>query len=533
MDIVGKKWMCIVPGTDKLYSGEFADYCKAMREEKKCEFYNNTRQKQNKLTVKAKQVLEQLKLDGINPTEKMIEICAGERLCPYEMSTALGSEAKVIIADYYYIFHPNIRDLFLAKIKKELGEIIIIVDEGHNLPGRVRELATQRLTNQMIRRAIKEAKKFNPQLTSDLSRIQDILNSYNSELEQQKESLIDKDDFVEKINQIRDYDELIEDFEFAAELAREKQKQSFIGSIARFLEGWLGPDEGFARIFSLTQTKAQPILCLSYRCLDPSLITRGVIKDSYSTIMMSGTLTPTSMYKDLLGFPEDTDEKIFPSPFDQDNRLSIVVPETTTKFNMRSDAQFERIGDICAEIVNTVPGNSLIIFPSYYLRDSVYKHFSDQCKKTCFLENPAMSKKEKTEMLDKFKEYKKTGAVMLAVFSGSFGEGIDLPGDLLKAVVLVGLPLQVPDLETRELMKYYENEFGKGWDYGYIFPAFNKALQGAGRCIRSETDRGVIVFLDERYAWPSYMRCFPPDYGVKITKMYKERIEEFFGKKKN
>ena len=118
---------------------------------------------------------------------------------------------------------------------------------------------------------------------------------------------------------------------------------------------------------------------------------------------------------------------------------------------------------------------------------------------------------------------------MLAVVSGSFGEGIDLPGDLLKAVVVVGLPLSVPDLETKALIKYYDEKFGLGWDDGYIFPAMNKVMQNAGRVIRSETDRGAIIFLDERYSWHHYRRCFPTDWNIVITKLWKERLEEFFG----
>ena len=116
----------------------------------------------------------------------------------------------------------------------------------------------------------------------------------------------------------------------------------------------------------------------------------------------------------------------------------------------------------------------------------------------------------------------------MGVISGSFGEGIDLPGDLLKGVVIVGLPLQKPDLETKALIDYFDKKFKKGWDYGYLYPAFNKCLQSAGRCIRSETDRGVIIFLDERYTWSNYARCFPPDWKMRTTLLYGRMIEEFF-----
>ncbi|MFA6888593.1 MAG: helicase C-terminal domain-containing protein, partial [Candidatus Woesearchaeota archaeon] len=133
-------------------------------------------------------------------------------------------------------------------------------------------------------------------------------------------------------------------------------------------------------------------------------------------------------------------------------------------------------------------------------------------------------------VLENFKAYKATGAVLLATVSGSYGEGIDLPGDLLKCVIVVGLPLLTPDVETKQLIDYFEKKFKRGWDYGYVFPAFNKVLQNAGRCIRTETDRGAIIFLDERYAWPMYSRCFPEDLHVEMSVKPEEDIELFFGK---
>jgi DNA excision repair protein ERCC-2 len=131
-------------------------------------------------------------------------------------------------------------------------------------------------------------------------------------------------------------------------------------------------------------------------------------------------------------------------------------------------------------------------------------------------------------MLERFAGYSGTGAVLLGVASGSFGEGIDFPGDILKCVVVVGLPLQRPDLETKELIAYYDHKFGKGWDYAYVAPAFSKTLQNAGRCIRSETDKGIVVFLDERFTWPNYFKYFPPEGQIKITLDYEDKIKEFF-----
>ncbi len=526
VDIVGKKWLCAVPGVELLGSHEFNEFCKTQREGQKCEFYSNTRSG-IKLKPKAKYVFEQIK--GISTSDKVLETSAFEKLCPYEMSISLAKEADVIIGDYFHIFNERIRNHFFNRIDKELGSCILIIDEGHNMPNRVRELMSSKISDFLLERAIKEAKKFGYEETErNLKAIYDIIKGYENRLQGKDEMLVDKDNLVNNIKMLKDYEELIADLYFISDDILEKKKRSFIFVVAKFLEAWMGDDKGFARIFSRIEGKGRPILSLSYRCLDPSLVTRSIIKNSYSTILMSGTLSPTSMYKDVLGFGENTKELVFESPFPTENKLSLVVPKTTTKYTARSDAMFKYIAEVCADITNIVPGNSAVFFPSYYLRDKAYDHFFNLSKKTIFREEPGITKAEKFELLDRFKLYKNSGAVLLGVSSGSYGEGIDLPGDLLKCVVVVGLPLQKPDLETKELIKYYDYVFGKGWDYGYLFPAFNKTLQSAGRCIRSGTDRGVVVFLDERYAWSNYYRCFPRDYGVIVTRDYDKMVRRFF-----
>jgi len=545
VDLIGKKWMCPIPGTDELYSSEFFEFCKSMREDGKCEFYSNTRKKSGRATIKAEKAVELLKQISPCHCEALVEHCIKETLCPYEVSALLAKEASVIIADYYYIFSPSIRETFFKRAGKELGNSILIIDEGHNLPKRARELLTNKLSSFALMAAIKEAKKYGySESVQYLRGIRDILRYYAKEfelnagqrqLEKRKkeffsddnERLITKEEFVNKVKLIANYEEIIANLEFVGDEIREKQKKSYVGGIAGFLDAWLGPDESFARILGYKETKIKPVVTISYKCLDPSLLTKEIVNHSFCSIIMSGTLTPTNMYKDILGF-ENSEEKEYPSPFPSENRLSMIIPETTTKFTERNQQQYHRIAITLARILNNIPGNSAVFFPSYYLRDEVNKYLLGVCTKTTFVEMPEMSKTEKQELLEKFKSYSKVGAVLLAVAAANYAEGIDLPGDLLKAVVVVGLPLQKPDLETKELIDYYEKKYKKGWDYGYVFPAITKCLQSAGRCIRSETDRGVIVFLDERFAWPRYRKCFPPEWNIKITKMYQDRIKEFF-----
>ncbi len=526
VSIIGKKWMCPVPNIKDLYSSEFADYCKKAREENQCEFYNNTRKK-SKLTVNAKKVFENLL--KINPcdTEKVVDLCKDEKLCPYELSRELAAMSSVIIGDYYYIFNPKIKENLFSKTDIKIEDTILIVDEAHNLPSRIKDLASSRLTNLMIKRAINEAKKnhYND-IVENLTRIQEFLVTQAESLKNNQEKLIKKENLINFINKEIEYEQLISDLEYIGDEIREKQKQSYVASISNFLDSWLGQDEGFTRILSCEE-KREPLIVLSYRCLDPAIVAKEVIEKTYSTVLMSGTLTPTSMYKELLGM-KNSKEATFKNPFPEKNRLAMIIPETTTKYSKRSEAQFRRISKITSDITNIIPGNSIIFFPSYYIRDEIYQYFSKLSKKTIIKEKPNLSKNKKAEILEKFKQHKDNGAVLLAVISGNFSEGIDLPGDFLKSVIIVGLPLTKPDLETSQLIEYYDKKFGKGWDYGYLLPGFNKSLQSAGRCIRTEKDKGTTIFLDERYIWRNYYRFFPESWSIKVTKDYENELKSFF-----
>lgn len=531
IDLIGKQWMCSADGVKELYSNEFSEYCKAVREEGKCEFYNNTK-KNVSGTIKTKKILAEIKDRSVMDSEEMINICKKEKLCPYEIAMMAAKKAKVIIADYYYIFHPTIRDTFMQKTARELKNCIIIIDEAHNLPKRTTDLMTDKISSFILDSAIKEADKFGFEETKNsIEKIKKTIESFSDSLnEKNNEKTIKKEEFIKELENYFDYDLFIENTYDEAELVREKQKRSFIGSVSSFLESWKGDDTAFTRILSLDNTRRNSSITLTYRCLDPSLMSKDIIKESHSTIMMSATLTPTKMYKDLMGFDNNTIMKEYPSPFPKENRLNLIIPETTTKYTARNEEQYRRIAKICSDITNSVPGNSAIFFPSYYLRDQVERFLIKQSNKSIFSEIPKLTREKKQEMLQKFENYKDKGAILTGVASGSFSQGIDFKGDMLKAVIVVGIPLNRPDLETKKIIEYYDKKFHNGMQYGYFFPAMTKCIQSAGRCIRSETDKGAIIFLDERFAWQNYKSMFPKEWDIRTTRMYQENIDRFFKK---
>ncbi|VVB81956.1 ATP-dependent DNA helicase [uncultured archaeon] len=510
--LIGKKWMC-AQQVENLPSSDFAEYCKFLVENKQCDFYENVRGKNDFV---AKKVLAEFKEPL--PAETVMQKCIQEALCPYEMSLLLAENAKVIVADYYYMFNPHIRNILFAKIKKKLEQAIIIVDEGHNLPSRCRDLLTFRLSNKIMRLAVQEAKKFNLDVVPNLVEVQEVLNKLGENVKE--EHLIRNADFLSPLKKFKEYDELVAELELSAEMVRAEKRSSYIGSVAKFLDEWQYSDDSFVRYIK----REDVLTTLSNRCLDPAILTKDVFDNCYASVVMSGTLSPTSMYADVLGLPDAT-AKSFPSPFPEANRLTLIIPKTTTKFTMRSEMQYKEIASVCSGLIDKIPGCVMIFFPSYGVRDSVSQFL--ETKKPVFFETAKSDKEEKQKLLDKFSSSKQ--GVLLGVAAGSFGEGIDLPG-IIKAVIVVGLPLDKPDLETTELIAYYDKKFGKGWEYGYILPAMTRCIQNAGRCIRSEKDRGALIFVDERYAWPRYKSCFPPEWTMKISKEYEEELAVFFGK---
>ena len=516
-DLIGKKWMCSQNGVEDMNSREFNEYCKSLRNDNLCDFYTKTKDN-GKPSFEAKSAMEELIQLMPADTEKINEVCRLKKICPYETASMIGKDSDVVIADYSYIFNEKIRESFFRRAGKKIEDAILIIDEGHNLPERCREMMSERLSTYVLERAILEAlDSGNEQLHKSLLGMKKCLEKLAPESD---EDFILKGEFMKGIE---NYDDLANALGVAAEKVREIKRTSFMGSVSSFMEAWKGEDYGFCR----TITKNEHSLILQYKCLDPSIITKPVISNAFSTIMMSGTLTPGEMYSDLLGF-KDCKIKEYNDPFSQRNRLCLVIDEVTTKYTARGNEQYRKIALLLSKIVNNVPGNSIAFFPSYELRNNVHRYFEPLCRKTIFTEMPGLSKEEKKALLEKFKKYKDTGAIMLGVAKGSFGEGIDLPGELLKCVIVVGVPLSKPDLETKELISYYQERFGEGMNYGYFYPAITRTMQNAGRCIRTETDRGVIVFMDSRYAWENYAKCFPKEWGMRVNMNWESEIKGFF-----
>jgi Rad3-related DNA helicase len=318
------------------------------------------------------------------------------------------------------------------------------------------------------------------------------------------------------------HEDFIEDLREASEEVLEKQPLSAIRSLASFLQLWNVDGREYSRILSKKKTRmGNDIISIEKNCLDPAILLKDVVEGAHSNIFMSGTLYPLDMYENIFNLknPMKLD---FKNPYPKENRLDLVLPLVSTRYSSRSEEMYERIAMHCKNLIKEIKGNKIFFFPSYDLLARIRLFFEDE---DIAVEEQGMDKSSKEALLNKFRI--SSNNVLFAVSAGSFGEGINLEGEALSGVVIVGIPFARFDLIAKELTRYYDEKFDKGQEYGYVLPAFTKVLQNAGRCIRSETDKGVIVYLDERYSWNNYTKYFPSSIDLKKSNNY-ELLKKFY-----
>jgi len=529
VDIIGKRWLCPVKGIEELSTQEFNDYCSTVKKDERCIFYNRTREG-GELTHEAEALVKKILNSHPLHAEELKQLCKG--FCPYEIFLEVAKQSRVITCDYYHIFSP-IRRIFLKRINRELDDLIIIVDEAHNLPERIRKILSSQISTTSLAYALKEARLFGfDEVARRVSEIRSVLKSLaKRKLAEKHESYVAKHEFVE---QLSDIDSTVVEFEDAAICVRERRKRSYIGNVGSFLSKWCESDEGYARIIAKRVVRGKESVVLKRVCLDPSLISGDVLSDAHSAILISATLTPLKMYYEVLGLDSIEKEtlcKKYTSPFPRTNRLNLIVPTVTTKFTNRTLENYERIAENIINICKAVPGNVAAYFPSYEMCGTLANVIREKLSalnvhRRILVEKPEMNKEQKSEMYRTVLE--SSDVLLLGCQSGSFSEGVDFISNSLRCVIVVGLSLAQPDLETKALIEYYDRKFSRGWSYAYIYPAVHRALQTAGRCIRSERDRGVIVFMDFRFLWKNYRTAFPVDFDFSVSENPEREIERFF-----
>jgi Rad3-related DNA helicase len=244
-------------------------------------------------------------------------------------------------------------------------------------------------------------------------------------------------------------------------------------------------------------------------CLDPSYVLNTALSRASAAVLFSATLTPLGYFMDLLGGREGADHLSLSSPYERERLGLFAVEGVSTRYEHRAQSA-QQIAACIAATVSARRGNYIVYFPSYSYMDTVLRAFRARYPRvTVVVQKRHMNAGEREEFLDAFVADHGVLRVGFCVLGGSFSEGVDLPGDRLIGCLVVGVGLSGLSGENNILQEYYQNRFEMGYEYAYVYPGMNRVLQAAGRVIRREEDRGVVVLIDDRYATPTYTGLFP------------------------
>lgn len=551
----GRREMCINPLVRRFTesAADAAYACGMYKKLGKCEFYEN-------MLKRERRVAELRDAISSRPTfaADLIELCKQEGFCPYEVAREALAEVKVVAASYIYLLDPTIRLLFLKSMCADLSDLIVVLDEAHNLPDIAVELASDSLSATSIASAAREAKELKNELAFRVARcLNELLEELASERigEEEGEELLRGQELLDAIaGALRQegldlgLEALVSSLQRIGEehmlqkVRRGEVPRSYVRKLGSFLETWMATIEepSYIRLISKALGKrGQQVVRLEIQALDPRIITRPLVEGAYATISMSGTLVPLEAYRDIVGLPEDTIVAQYPSPFKEENVLALVVRGVTTRETHRGPEMYARLVELVAEVVEAVPANVGVFTASYEVLEGLLAAgLEAKVSKKLFVEEREMSSSKNDRLVRDFKSCaEKGGAVLLGVIGGRNAEGGDFPGDQMNAVVVVGIPYAKPTERVRAMIDYYESQFpGKGMFYGYYLPAHRRMCQAAGRAHRLLTDRAAVVFLDWRVATAFVKRSIPSWLRKRLEVMRGEpgelsrRLREFFGR---
>ena len=507
VDFIGRKYACVDPALSEQDSEGFYQTCERKRKKEQCEFYRNSKGFSRLEEARADRLFKSMEKRygcGLYHTE-LVEIGKEKQACAYEWLTKLASTSNVIVADYFHLMLPQIRDIFLMKIKKKLSNSIIIVDEAHNLAKRVRDQLSVSTNTFLQNKLDKELRALGFK-----SNFENKFRKWaQHELGKAREKLVSREDYFNAISN-EDYapEDLAEYMESCGQAFIEATgRKSFSLRFAKFLQLWI--DESKIPSVRILRRKGEAYF-LSRKALDPSPAT-SKMNDAHSAILTSGTLQPLEMHRDVLGLdPGRTKMKTYSSPFSKKNKLNMVLEGFTTRYSQRQPEQYKRMGGMLDKIIKSTPGGTALFFPSYKVMNSVLPFMKSR---NLLLQRERMNPTEIGELL---KEFQNRGT-LCAVQGGSLSEGVDYSQGEIKTAVIVGIALDEMSLEIESLIEHYDEKFGQGWNYGYLYPGVTKAIQSAGRAIRKETDRAVLVYMDERFKWKNYSAMLPKDERFVLT----------------
>jgi DNA excision repair protein ERCC-2 len=408
-----------------------------------------------------------------------------------------------------------------------------MVDEAHNLVDRARDMFSAELRKRQFLELRRFAKKTQPQIYKAAGKV----NSWF--LKARKRAAPDGAPWSET-EPPGELAAPLAKFLRAAELYLVAHHQPGSGKAQAFRDKLIDlyfDAARFARVaeqfdgsYSTCYEPADKDIRVKLFCMDPSTQLSQALERCKTAVFFSATMTPSGYFRRIFGCKESAKELILPSPFPRENFRVLVTDTISTLYRQRNKTKHD-VAQAIAQFVEQKKGNYLLFFPSYEYMGMICSLFEPGDDGVEILvQSPAMSEEERDRFVGRFKAENQHTLVGFAVMGGIFGEGIDLVGDRLTgaAIVGVGLPGISPE---RELIRKHFDRWRAGFEYAYLYPGINRVLQAAGRVIRSETDRGAVLLIDERFSRARYQSLFPPDWTphrLKSNEKLREVLAEFW-----
>jgi DNA excision repair protein ERCC-2 len=455
------------------------------------------------------------------------EVAREHRVCPFEFALELSLWADCIICDYNYAFDPRVylRRFFL----QQNDEYTFLIDEAHNLVDRSREMFSATIYKQPCLDVRRSIRRKLPEIYKRLGKINSWMINARKKCEQSGQA------YHEKVAP-EDLFPLLRGFLRTTErwLSRNIKTPFREELLDLFftISGFIRVAEQYDECYVTCFEKIKKDLKVKLFCIDPSIHLGKAMARCKAAVFFSATMTPMGYFKKILGCDSSATSLILPSPFPGENLKSLVCDRISTFFRDR-DKTKEQVSQVVNTLVSQKTGNYLIFFPSYeYMMMVVQAFQSDSPDCEVIIQAPGMSEDQREEFLNRFSRENHQTLIGFAVMGGIFGEGIDLVGERLSGAVVVGVGLPGISLEKELIRSYFTEHHNAGFEYAYQYPGLNRVLQAAGRVIRTETDRGVILLIDQRYGTHRYRSHLPGEWNpekVQGQEQLARSLKNFWG----
>lgn len=461
------------------------------------------------------------------------------RVCPFELCLDTASWADTMICDYNYVFDPKVylKRFFADGVR---GSYLFLVDEAHNLVERGREMYSASLYKEDFLAVRRLVKPYSAKLAKELSACNQILLEYKRECASFQYHTNISPFLFALMRLCAEYEKFLQQYR---ELEERDAILELYFQIRGFLEISERLDEHYVIYSQHTQREYQDArFQIRLFCVDPSANLQERLDKGRSTVFFSATLLPIRYYKSLLSTKEDNYAVYANTVFCPAQKLLLIAGDVTSRYTRRTQEEYTRMAEYIYQTGRQKKGNYIVFFPSYQMMDDVFALFIQKLRESagmdCILQKSGMREPEREAFLEEFsaaRTAKRERSLMaFCVMGGIFSEGIDLKQEQLIGVLVVGTGLPQISNEREILKQYYDKRARNGFDYAYRYPGMNKVLQAAGRVIRTVSDTGVVVLLDDRFLrreyqelfpreWDSYEVCSAENVGEKIRKFWESR----------